>query len=227
MTTLKFGVNPCGPFRGQHLDGEALEEFYPLYTPGVNAGRRPAAGRLAAPESAHFSLRLGRHAALATPAPHDPASARAALMEQGIKTDHDLVVKRSSKSRVFMANFDVENYPFGCAKESPNRLGERELVYELLAAVYPKHMLEGVAHGDVVTAMAKTAAAVHNDDPLRKNRLRLELSSLRLTRGLPFEEGARALWEMVDDLEAMGVPVLGDLEGPDWTSSRRRCSSPS
>jgi hypothetical protein len=42
----------------------------------------------------------------------------------------------------------------------------------------------------------------------------LELSSLRLTRGLPFEEGARALWEMVDDLEAMGVPVLGDLEGP-------------
>jgi hypothetical protein len=75
-------------------------------------------------------------------------------------------------------------------------------------------MLEGVAHGDVGTAMAKTAAAVHNDDPLRKNRLRLELSSLRLTRGLPFEEGARALWEMEDDLEAMGVPVLGDLEGP-------------
>jgi hypothetical protein len=75
-------------------------------------------------------------------------------------------------------------------------------------------MLEGVAHGDVVTAMAKTAAAVHNDDPLRKNHLRLELSSLWLTRGLPFEEGACALWEMVDDLEAMGVPVLGDLEGP-------------
>jgi hypothetical protein len=123
----------------------------------------------------------------------------------------------------------VENYPFGCAKESPNRLGERELVYELLAAVYPKHMLEGVAHGDVGTAMAKTAAAVHNDDPLRKNRLRLELSSLRLTRGLPFEEGARALWEMVDDLEAMGVPVLGDLEGPglDKLKKEIRCSSPS
>jgi hypothetical protein len=98
-------------------------------------------------------------------------------MEQGIKTDHDLVVKRSSKSRVFMATFDVESYPFGCAKESPNRLGERELVYELLAAVYRKHMLEGVAHGDVGTAMAKTAAAVHNDDPLRKKRLRVELSS--------------------------------------------------
>jgi hypothetical protein len=49
---------------------------------------------------------------------------------------------------------------------------------------------------------------------LRKNRLKLELSSLRLTRGLPFEKGARALWEMVDDLEAMGAPVLGDLEGP-------------
>jgi hypothetical protein len=29
-------------------------------------------------------------------------------MEQGIKTDHDLVVKRSSKSRVFVANFEVE-----------------------------------------------------------------------------------------------------------------------
>jgi hypothetical protein len=42
-------------------------------------------------------------------------------MEQGINTDHDLVVKRSSKSRVFMANFDVESYPFGCAKESPNQ----------------------------------------------------------------------------------------------------------
>jgi hypothetical protein len=59
-------------------------------------------------------------------------------MEQGIKSDYDLVVKRSSKSRVFMQNFDVECYPFGCAQESPNRLGERELVYELLAAVYPK-----------------------------------------------------------------------------------------
>jgi hypothetical protein len=114
-----------------------------------------------------------------------------------------------------MVNFDVESYPFGCAKESPNRLGERELVYELLAAVYPKHMLKGVAHGDVGTAMAKTAAAeVHNDDPLRKNRLRLELSSLRLTRGLTFDEGTHALWEMVDDLETMGVSVLGDLEGP-------------
>jgi hypothetical protein len=30
VTTLKFGVNPCGPFRGQHLDGEALEALYPL-----------------------------------------------------------------------------------------------------------------------------------------------------------------------------------------------------
>jgi hypothetical protein len=148
-------------------------------------------------------------------APHDPASARAVLMEQGIKSDYDLVVKRSSKSRVFMQNFDIECYPFGCAQESPNRLGERELVYELLAAVYLKHMFEGVAHGDVSTAMAKTASTVHNDDPLRKNRLGLELSSLRLARGTPFEEGARVLWDMVDDLEAMGVPVLGDLEGFD------------
>jgi hypothetical protein len=97
-------ANPCGPFRGQHLDSEALEALYPLHTPGVNTGRRPAPGRSAAPDSAHFSLRLGRHAALAIAAPHDPASARAALMEQGIKTDHDLGVKRSSKSRVFMAN---------------------------------------------------------------------------------------------------------------------------
>jgi hypothetical protein len=88
-------------------------------------------------------------------------------------------------------------------------------VYELLAAVYPKHMFEVVAHGDVGTAMAKTASTVHNDDPLRKNRLRLELSSMRLARGTPFEEGARVLWEMVDDLEAMGVRVLGDLEGFD------------
>jgi hypothetical protein len=76
-------------------------------------------------------------------------------------------------------------------------------------------MFEGVAHGDVGTAMAKTASTVHNDDPLRKSRLRLELSSMRLARGMPFEEGARVLWEMVDDLEAMGVPVLGDLEGFD------------
>jgi hypothetical protein len=97
----------------------------------------------------------------------------------------------------------------------PYRLAERELVYELLAAVYPKHMFEGVSHGDVGTAMAKTASTVHNADPLRKNRLRLELSSLRLARGTPFEEGARVLWEMVDGLEAMGVPVLGDLEGFD------------
>ena len=134
-------------------------------------------------------------------------------MEQGIKSDYDLVVKRSSKSRVFMQNFDVEHYPFGCAQESPNRLGERELVYELLVAVYPKHCFEGVAPGDVRTAMAKTASTVHNDDPLRKSRLLLDLTGMRLARGTPFEEGARVLWEMVDDLEAMGVPVLGELEG--------------
>jgi hypothetical protein len=136
-------------------------------------------------------------------------------MEQGIKSNYDLVVKRSSKSRVFVQNFDVECYPFGCAQESPNRLGERELVYELLAALYPKHMFKAVAHGDVGTAMATTASTVHNDDPLRKNRLKLELSSMRLARGIPFEEGARVLWTMVDDLEAMGVTVriLGDLEG--------------
>jgi hypothetical protein len=110
-----------------------------------------------------------------------------------------------------------------CAQESPNRLGERELVYELLAAVYPKHMFEGVAHGDVGTAMAKTASTVHNDDPLRKNRLRLELSSMRLARGTPFEEGARVLWEleMVDALEAMGVPVLGNLEGFDLDKRKK------
>jgi hypothetical protein len=61
-----------------------------------------------------------------------------------------------------------------------------------------------------------TASAVHNDDPLRKNRLKSELSSMRLTRGLPFEEGARVLWEMVDDLHGghgRPRPVLGDLEG--------------
>jgi hypothetical protein len=192
MTTLKLGANPCGPFRGQHVDGEALEALYPLHTPGVNTGRRPAAGRSAAPDS-HFSLRLQRHAAPAKGAPHDPASARAALMEQGIKSDYDLVVKRSSKSRVSMQSFDIESYPFGCAQESPNRLGEREMVYELLVVVYPKHMFEGVAHGDVVTVMAKTASTVHNDDPLRKNHLRLELATLRLARGTPFEEGARVL----------------------------------
>jgi hypothetical protein len=132
VTTLKLGTNPCEPFRGQHLDGEAFEALYPLHTPGVNAGRRPVAGRSAAPDS-HFSLRLQRHAAPVNVAPHDPASALAALMEQGIKSDYDLVVKRSSKSHVFMQNFDIECFPFGCAKESPNRLGERELVYELLS----------------------------------------------------------------------------------------------
>jgi hypothetical protein len=197
------------------VDGEALEELYLLHTPGVNAGRRSAAGHAAAPDSAHFSLRLGHHAAPATVAPHDPATARVASREQGIKTDHDLVVKRTSKSRVFMMIFDVENYPFGCAQESLSRQGERELVFELLVAVYSKHMFEGVAHGDVGTAMAKTAAAVHNDDPLRKNRMKTELDNMRLPSGLPFEEGARLLWEKVEDLEALGVPILGDLKGYD------------
>jgi hypothetical protein len=52
VTALKLSVNPCGPFRGQHLDGEALESeaLYPLHTPGFNAGRRPAAGLSAAPD---------------------------------------------------------------------------------------------------------------------------------------------------------------------------------
>jgi hypothetical protein len=45
-----------------------------------------------------------------------------------------------------------------------------ELVYELLAAVYPNHMFEGITHGDAGTAMAKTAAAVHNNDPLQCTR---------------------------------------------------------
>jgi hypothetical protein len=69
VTTLKLGANPCRPFCGQHLDGEALEALYPLHTPGVNAGRRPVAGHSAAPDS-HFSLRLQRHAAPANVAPH-------------------------------------------------------------------------------------------------------------------------------------------------------------
>jgi hypothetical protein len=224
VTTLKLGANPCGPFRGQHLDGEALEALYPLHTSDVNAGRRPVAGRSAAPDS-HFSLRLQRHAAPANVAPHDPASALTAVMEQGIKSDYDLVVKRSRKSRVFMQNFDIEWYPFGCAQESLNRLGERELVYELLAAVYPKHTFEGVAHGDVGTAMAKTASTVHNDDPLRKNRLRLELSNLRLARGTSFEEGAPAQVEadVVQPAEASvatadaGVGEASSEEG--WCAS--------
>jgi hypothetical protein len=78
--------------------GDALEEIYlQLHTPGVNAARRSATGRAAAPDSAHFSLRLGRHDAPAPVAPYyGPATARAANTEQGIKSDHDLVVNRTS-----------------------------------------------------------------------------------------------------------------------------------
>jgi hypothetical protein len=34
VTTHKYGANPCGPFRGQHLDGEVLEAINPLHSPG-------------------------------------------------------------------------------------------------------------------------------------------------------------------------------------------------
>jgi hypothetical protein len=38
---------------------------------------------------------------------------------------------------------------------------------------------------------------------------------MRLKRGTPFEQGVEALWDKVEDLEAMRFPVLGALEGND------------
>jgi hypothetical protein len=87
------------------------------------------------------------------------------------------------------------------------------VIYELFAAIYPDHMLEEVAHGDVATAIAKTAAALYNDDPMHKRMVLSDLQSMRLAHGMPFEKGAKALWEKAEELEAMNVPVLGGLQG--------------
>jgi hypothetical protein len=42
-----------------------------------------------------------------------------------------------------------------------------------------------------------------------------EFLSMRLKRGVPFEQGVEELWDKVEDLEAMRCPVLGALEGND------------
>jgi hypothetical protein len=76
-------------------------------------------------------------------------------------------------------------------------------------------MLKGVAYGDVAAAMSKTAATLYNDDPMHKASSVQELYNMRLKRGTPFEQGVEALWDKVEDLEAMRCPVLGALEGND------------
>jgi hypothetical protein len=112
-----------------------------------------------------------------------------------------------------MHRWSADTYPFGCARESSQRKGCREVVYELFAAIYPDYMLEGVAHGDVAMAIAKTAAALYNDDPMHKRMVQGTLNSMTLAQGMPFEKGVKALWERADDLESMNVPVLGGLQG--------------
>ena len=64
-------------------------------------------------------------------------------------------------------------------------------------------------------AVDKTAAAVYNDNPLHKRKVRNELNDMRLTRGTPYEKGVKELWEKVDELEAINSPVYGNLQGED------------
>jgi hypothetical protein len=100
-----------------------------------------------------------------------------------------MALRSAEKSCVFMHRWSADTYPFGCARESSQRKGCREVVYELFAAIYPDYMLEGVAHGDVAMAIAKTAAALYNDDPMHKRMVQGTLHSMTLAQGMPFEKG--------------------------------------
>jgi hypothetical protein len=195
-----------------------LNGHFPLHTPGINAGagasyslRRPAA-----PYS------LGRTGEVVLDDPHDPAVKRAWQQEQGIKADHDLQMRIADKGRFFTYCWDTETYPFGCALESRQRQAQRELFFELLKTIYPEWMLKGVAYGDVAAAMSKTAATLYNDDPMHKASSVQELYNMRLKRGTPFEQGVEALWDKVEDLEAMRCPVLGALKGNDLEIRKKK-----
>jgi hypothetical protein len=213
-TSLVRGVNRCAPFRGERHDNDILEGEFPLHTPGANRGVRPIAQ-----EAPHFNLQrqvLGEHTD-----PHDPAVARGDRQAQGIMHDNRMVAFVTDKRRYYMALWDPEAYPFGCAKECPSREAERELAFELLVAYYPKYVFDDIAHGDVATAMGKSAAAVCNDDPVHKSNMQIEMQNIRLGIDVPFEQGIRLLWAKVENVEAMTVMVITGLP-VDQVDKRKR-----
>lgn len=203
-TSLVRGVNPCAPFRSDRPDDGILEGEFPLHTPGANLGVTPFVQ-----DASHFHLHVDSH---------DPAVARRERQTQGIMHDSRMVAFVSDKRRYYMALWDPETFPFGCAKECPSREAERVLAWELLVAHYPKYLFEELAYGDVATAMSKSAAAVYNDCPAYKADMHLELQSMRLGINVPFEQGIKLLWAKVEDVEAIKVMVLTR-----WTSGSERC----
>jgi hypothetical protein len=119
-----------------------------------------------------------------------------------------LVDTVTDKRRHFMASFDPDTCPFGCAKESPSRAAERVLAWELIAAHYAKYLLEDIVYLDVDAAMAKTAAAIYNDDPAHKAAMQVELMLMRLPMGMNFEKGVKQLYTKLEEVEVMNVLVI-------------------
>jgi hypothetical protein len=133
----------------------------------------------------------------------------------------------ADKGRFFTYCWDTESYPFGCAMESRQRQAQRELFFELLKMIYHEWMLKGVAYGDVAAAMSKTAATLYNDDPMHKASSMQELYNMRLKRGMPFEQGVEALWDKVEDLEAINARYSALWKATTSRSARRSCSTAS
>ena len=94
-------------------------------------------------------------------------------------------------------------------------------MYALLALIYPQHLMEGVAYGDVVMAIDKTAAYVFNDNPVHKRKAVNELNAMRLARGASLEKGVKELWKKVDEVEAMNIPVLGGVHNDELDRLRK------
>jgi hypothetical protein len=97
--------------------------------------------------------------------------------------------------------------------ESSTRHAERELVFAIFSGFYPKFMFDQIAHADVVAVLAKTAMAVFNDDSMHKLKAHSEFLAMRLGRGVPFEQGAEALWDKVAAVEAMRYPIVSGMDG--------------
>jgi hypothetical protein len=218
LTSFVCGHKPCPPFSSGRPDDGVQEGNFPQHTPGAGFGMMP----LPSQAVSHYQLQRqalsdpsDRHEpAIARRSRHDPAIARRSRQAQGIKHDKRMVDTVTEKRRYFMASFNQHTYPFGCAKESPSRAAERVLTWELIATFYAKYLLEDIAHLDVDAAMAKTAAAMYNDDPEYKASKHMEMMQMRLARGINFEEGVKQLYakvEEVEEVEAVNVLVITGL----------------
>jgi hypothetical protein len=95
------------------------------------------------------------------------------------------------------------------------------LAWELIASHYPKYLLGDIVYLDVEAAMAKTAAAMYNDDPAHKATMQMELMLMRISMGMNFERGVKQLFTKVEEVEEMNVMVITGLPA-DQVENRKK-----